>query len=194
VSGEQADFWVFGYGSLMWDPGFLADEAVPALVHGYHRRLCLYSYRYRGTAERPGLVFGLDRGGACRGMAFRIAGPAAESVRAYLWEREMPTGAYHPRQLRVSLGEARSVEALAFVVDTAHRQYAGRLDLDTVARLVATGSGTRGDNHAYLDSTIAHMRAIGLPDRGLERLALRVRALRAAELALPTSSADQSRA
>lgn len=178
MSGVPADLWVFGYGSLMWDPGFAYLEAEPAMLHGYHRRLCLYSFRYRGTKERPGLVFGLDRGGSCRGIAFRVAAEQVESVRAYLWEREMPTGAYQARMLRVSLGNGHSVEALSFVVDPVHAQYTGHLDLDSVARLVASGRGTRGDNHAYLDATVAHLRSIGLPDRQLEKLASKVRALR----------------
>jgi cation transport protein ChaC len=188
VSGERADFWVFGYGSLMWDPGFAHQAAEPALLRGYHRRFCLYSFRYRGTKESPGLVFGLDRGGACRGIAFHIAAEHAESARAYLWEREMPTGAYLARIVRVSLAAGRTVEALAFLVDPSHPQYAGRLELDEVARLVAGGSGSRGDNHAYLDATVAHLRSIGLPDRRLEQIAAKVRNLRAAELAATPSA------
>jgi cation transport protein ChaC len=170
----NADFWVFGYGSLMWDPGFAFEEAVPALLRGYHRSLCVYSYRYRGTKERPGLVFGLDRGGACRGIAFRVAAPEAEAVRTYLWERELPTGAYRVRHLRVRLIDGRRVAAIAFAVDRSHHQYTGRLGLERIAEMVGTASGMRGDNRAYLTHTVAHLRALGLPDRRLEEIARRI--------------------
>ena len=89
VPPAPADYWVFGYGSLMWDPGFPYDAALPGLLVGYHRQFCLYSYRYRGTRERPGLVLGLDRGGSCRGVVYRVPDDAVAATKAYLWEREL---------------------------------------------------------------------------------------------------------
>ena len=96
-----SDLWLFGYGSLMWNPGFPHRVAEPALLHGWHRSFCIYSHRYRGTPERPGLVLGLDRGGSCRGMAFRVGAAHAAEALHYLWEREMVGGVYHMREVSV---------------------------------------------------------------------------------------------
>ena len=169
-------YWVFGYGSLMWDPGFPYQAAHPALLVGYHRRFCLYSQRYRGTRERPGLVLGLDRGGSCRGVVYQVAAEAAAATRAYLWQRELDDYAYVPKLLMVRHAGG-AVRAQAFVVDRSQPQYAGALDDDTVAGLIATGIGQRGRNRDYLENTLIHLRALGVVDRGLERLAERVRAL-----------------
>jgi cation transport protein ChaC len=169
-------YWVFGYGSLMWDPGFPHDAAHPALLVGYHRRFCLYSKRYRGTSERPGLVLGLDRGGSCRGVVYRVPDAAVAATKAYLWERELDDYAYKPKLLGVRHADG-VVRAQAFVVDRQKPQYAGALDDEAIARLIAAGIGQRGRNRDYLDSTIAHLRALGIRDRGLERLAERVRVL-----------------
>jgi cation transport protein ChaC len=169
-------YWVFGYGSLMWDPGFPHEAAHPALLVGYHRRFCLYSQRYRGTPERPGLVLGLDRGGSCRGVVYQVAAEAAAATRAYLWQRELDDYAYVPKLLTVRYSGG-TVRAQAFVVDRRQPQYAGALDDDTVARLIAVGIGQRGRNRDYLENTLLHLRTLGVLDRGLERLAERVRAL-----------------
>ncbi len=183
-------YWVFAYGSLMWDPGFPFIERQPALLRGYHRRFCLYSHRYRGTPERPGLVLGLDRGGACRGVAFRVAADQEAAVKAYLWEREMVSHAYHPKLLTVLLEGSETpsprVIAQTFVVDRHHRQYAGRLDLEATARLIATSCGERGPNCDYLINTHAHLRALGIRDQALEALVRRVEALKSlSEIARP---------
>lgn len=166
-------FWVFGYGSLMWDPGFPHLESRTALLRGYHRAFCVYSLRYRGTPEAPGLVLGLDRGGSCRGIAYRVAAADREDVLAYLWEREMFTRTYHPRHLAVQIGDgaAGAVRALTFVVDRAHRQYAGKLPTDEVARLIAAGEGTRGRCRDYLLNTVRHLRELGLSSPPLTQLA-----------------------
>lgn len=169
-------YWVFGYGSLMWDPGFPYLERRPALLRGYHRRFCLWSHRYRGTPERPGLVLGLDRGGSCRGVAFHVAADKAAAVKAYLWEREMLSNAYFPRLVPVAC-PGTAVLAQTFVIDPAHPQYAGRLDPETTACLIATSTGERGANRAYLENTLAHLREMGIVDRGLAELAGRVAAL-----------------
>ena len=125
------DLWVFGYGSLMWRPGFEFEERRPALLRGYHRAFCVYSHVHRGTPEKPGLVFGLDAGGSCRGVAFRVDAARAEDVKRYLQAREQVTLVYRDVVKPVELvDEGRRVEALCFVVDRAHEQYAGRIDFD----------------------------------------------------------------
>ena len=165
-------FWVFGYGSLMWDPGFPYRESLPALLRGYHRGFCVYSLRYRGTPEAPGLVLGLDRGGSCRGIAYRVDPADRDDVLAYLWEREMFTHTYRPRHLAVRLaGGDCTVQALTFVVNRTHTQYAGKLPTEEVARLIAAGEGTRGRCHDYLMNTVRHLHALGLSSPPLTELA-----------------------
>ena len=166
----RGDLWVFGYGSLMWSPGFRCRAKAPGFVFGYHRSLCIYSHRHRGTPDRPGLVMGLRRGGSCWGMAFRIAAASAPAVLARLWQREMRNRVYQPRLVRVRLGGRRAVRAVTFVANPRHPQYAHELDLEQTARLVAQGSGQRGHNLEYLHRTIAHMHAIGVRDPHLERV------------------------
>ena len=174
-SGE--DFWVFGYGSLMWHPGFPHLEVRKGHLYGFHRHFCLYSHNYRGTPECPGLVLGLDRGGSCRGLVYRVPAAEAEEAMDYLYEREMNTGAYAPRWLEVrsevrtaSKPETEAVSAIAFVVDPAHKQYAGRLSLERTLDYVLQGHGERGPCVEYLENTVHHLRALGLRDRSLERL------------------------
>lgn len=172
----NSDYWVFGYGSLMWNPGFPHIEARPGLLRGYHRGFCIFSYHYRGTEARPGLVLGLDRGGSCHGVVFRVAPEHAEQVKTYLWDREMLSNAYHAKLLGVTTA-AGTVMAQAFVANRANRQYAGKLPADAAAALIATSMGARGANTEYLDSTLAHLRALDIHDGRLEALATRVRAL-----------------
>lgn len=172
------DLWIFGYGSLMWDPGFSYLRSSPALVRGYHRRICIYSRRWRGTAEEPGLVLGLDRGGTCHGMAFLVAADRVAATLADLWQREMVTGVYIPRLVKARLPHA-IVEALAFVADRKHHNYAGRLTLEEMAQLVAHRSGTRGANLDYLLRTIDYLAVLGVEDRRLLRILTAAQALRA---------------
>jgi cation transport protein ChaC len=171
------DFWVFGYGSLMWHPGFPHVEVRPARLRGLHRSFCIYSHRYRGTPQVPGLVLGLDRGGSCHGMAFRV--PAAEGEEAidYLFEREMVTGVYHPFWRRAETKEG-TITAMTFVVDRSHGQYAGNLDHDAMVALILQGRGRSGPCLEYLENTVHHLRALGLKDRALERLLKETRRLR----------------
>ncbi len=165
------DLWVFGYGSLMWRPGFEFEERCPALLRGYHRAFCVYSHVHRGTPEKPGLVFGLDAGGSCRGVAFRVDAARAEDVKRYLQAREQVTLVYRDVVKPVELvDEGRRVEALCFVVDRAHEQYAGRIDFDEQVRLIAEGEGRSGKNPDYLESTVRHLDEAGLADEGLTRL------------------------
>ncbi len=172
------EFWVFGYGSLMWNPGFGYVERSVAHLHGYRRSLCVRSWVHRGTEEKPGLVLGLDRGGSCRGMAFRVAPGDAEGVLAYLRERELVTHVYLERRLPVSLSDRRRVTALAYVIDRAHHQYAGALEVAEAAAVVETAVGRSGANDAYVFNTIDHLREIGIRDHWLENVASEVRRLR----------------
>ncbi len=174
----RGDLWIFGYGSLMWSPGFRSSEKSAGRVHGYHRSLCVYSTRYRGTVKRPGLVMGLCRGGSCWGMAFRVAAHQAPRVLANLWRREMRNHVYEPRFVRVRVRSGREVRALAFVADPEHRQFAGDLSIRRTARLVAQGRGQRGRNVDYLSFTLAHMHELGVRDPHLDRILLAVLALR----------------
>ncbi len=168
------DLWVFAYGSLIWRPGFEYEERAKARLAGFHRSLCIYSHVHRGTPERPGLVFGLDRGGSCVGMAFRVAGDKAEATIAYLRERELVTSVYLETTLPVRLLDGRPVRALAYVVDRGHAQYAGRLSVDTAAFLVGRSHGQSGANRDYVLSALAEIGALGLSDRWLESVAARL--------------------
>jgi cation transport protein ChaC len=173
-----ADLWVFGYGSLLWRPGFAFTEKVPARVTGLHRSLCIYSFVHRGTPERPGLVLGLDRGGACRGMAFRVAPKDREATVHYLREREQATSVYLEVLRNVTLlGQPeRRVEALTYVVDRGHAQYAGKLTLDERLHLIRQGHGRSGQNRDYVLATVAELETLGCRDPELHALAERLKA------------------
>ncbi|MGE5639628.1 MAG: gamma-glutamylcyclotransferase [Clostridia bacterium] len=174
----RGDLWVFGYGSLMWSPGFRYRRKSPGKVHGYHRSFCIYSTRYRGTPEQPGLVMGLCHGGSCWGMAFRVAAPQVPRVLETLHHREMRNRVYHPRFVRVRVRGGREVRALAFVADERHTHFAGDLSLRRTAQLIAQGRGERGRNIDYLSATLAHMHEIGVRDPHLDRILLMTLALR----------------
>ena len=174
VVGE--DLWVFGYGSLMWDPGFPAAEHCLALLRGYRRHFCIRSTRYRGTPERPGLVLGLDRGGSCWGMAFRVAAETVPATIAYLWRREMDNGVYRPHQVRVACRDGRTVTAWTFVANRDHACYCAGLSHAEVVEIVGRSSGGRGRNIDYLAQTVAHLRELGIADRGLTTLLAAVQA------------------
>jgi glutathione-specific gamma-glutamylcyclotransferase len=165
----RSDLWVFGYGSLMWDPGFPYVQWAPALIHGYHRAMCISSNRWRGTPERPGLVLGLDRGGACRGIAFRVAASDVADTLRGLWAREMRRRIYRPRMLQARLPEV-TVRALAFVADPQHAEYSGHLTLEQTAERIANCRGARGPNLEYLVRTIEHLAELGVRDHYLLRL------------------------
>ncbi|MCA6124833.1 gamma-glutamylcyclotransferase [Bradyrhizobium sp. WSM 1704] len=173
----DGELWVFGYGSLMWKPGFEFLEQVPARLIGEHRALCVYSFDHRGTPEKPGLVLGLDRGGACRGIAFRVAAHLRNDTVAYLRSREQTTNVYREVTRSVWLeNEARQrVSALAYVVDRGHVQYAGRLSLTEQLRLVQQGHGRSGDNRDYVLSTVAAIEKQGFRDAPLHQLAAMLR-------------------
>lgn len=167
--------YVFGYGSLIWRPGFAHASAHPALLRGFHRRFCIWSHHYRGTPEAPGLVLGLDRGGACRGLAFRVPGVEAAAALAYLDARELPDGAetvYHRRLVPARLLDSgRMARAVAYVANRGCRLYCGRLTPEAAAAAIARGHGRMGPNREYLLNTLAHLRALGVRDAGLDRIA-----------------------
>jgi cation transport protein ChaC len=171
---SEGDLWVFGYGSLMWRPGFDYLEKVPARLIGEHRALCVYSFDHRGTPERPGLVLGLDRGGACRGIAYRVAASLRGNTIAYLREREQTTNVYREVMRSVWLdNEPRErVSALTYVADRGHVQYAGRLPLNEQLRIVQQGHGRSGNNRDYVLSTVKAIEAEGFRDAPLHQLAL----------------------
>ena len=174
ADAHAADLWVFGYGSLMWRPGFDFEERTLAVVRGYRRALCVYSHVHRGTPERPGLVLGLDRGGSCKGVAFRVGAARAAATVAYLRAREQVTMVYREVTLAATLADGRSVRALCYAVDRGHAQYAGALDLPALERFVRQGVGVSGPNPEYVRNTYAHMREIGIVDASLAALVRRV--------------------
>jgi len=174
VKSHENDLWVFGYGSLIWRPGFDFIERVPARLVGEHRALCVYSFDHRGTPEKPGLVLGLDRGGACRGIAFRVASQLRDHTIAYLRGREQTTHVYREVMRSVWLdNEPRQrISALTYVVDRGHVQYAGRLPLADQLRIVQQGHGRSGNNRDYVLSTVKAIEAEGFRDAPLHQLAM----------------------
>jgi cation transport protein ChaC len=171
--------WIFAYGSLIWDPEFSYAESEPALLRGYHRSFCLYSYDYRGTPAQPGLVLGLDRGGSCRGMAFRLSSDALPEAIDRIWLREMSgRRVYDMRLLSVRTGRGMR-RALAFTVLRDCPDYASRLSLDEAARLILGAVGRRGTCRDYFENTLRHLERLGLADGPLRSLAKRIEALTA---------------
>jgi cation transport protein ChaC len=173
---ESGDLWVFGYGSLMWRPGFEVLERVPAKLRGMHRALCVFSFVHRGTPERPGLVLGLDRGGMCRGVAFRVAAKARDKTIAYLRAREQVTSVYFETTRRIELEDEarRQVRALCYTVDPGHVQYAGRLTVDESLHYVRQGHGRSGQNRDYVLETVRALEALGYRETDLHLLAERL--------------------
>jgi len=166
--------WVFGYGSLIWKPEFEFEAREPARIHGYHRRLCLRSVLYRGTNEYPGIVAGLDRGGSCLGMAYRISAARVPDVFRQLWEREMFLGSYQPTWLNTRLRNGSgSTRALGFVVRRDARNYCAGLDEEAIVDILVQACGVRGTSLDYLQRTVAALHEAGLSDPHLERLAQR---------------------
>jgi len=163
--------WVFGYGSLIWNPGFVFLRSQIATLRGAHRSLSVYSHHYRGTVEQPGLVFGLARGGSCRGMAFEVDAEHWEEAHAYLRARELVTNVYREVVRPVVLDGGAMVPALTYLVDEHHEQYAGRLDMEAQAGMVRLAIGQSGPNVDYVVNTARHLAQIGIRDRQLDQLA-----------------------
>lgn len=170
--------WVFAYGSLMWNPEMRFAERLPARIHGYHRSFCLYSPEYRGTREKPGLVLGLDRGGSCRGIAYRLAEATLAAEIDLIWTREMTGFVYHMTPLKIATARG-PVRGYAFTVRRDSRDYAGRLAPEAAARIIATSKGDRGTGRDYLANTVRHLEELGIADGALHRIEALVRGLAA---------------
>ena len=168
----MGDFWVFGYGSLMWNPGFETLQRSRAVMYGVHRALCIRSWVHRGTRASPGLVLGLDRGGCVHGIALQAPGSAREEIVDYLRQRELVTRVYLERWRRVRLESGETVSALTYLVDPTHEQYAGRLPDDTVCRIVKNSRGGSGTNLEYVLNTVQHLREMDVHDPHLESIAI----------------------
>jgi glutathione-specific gamma-glutamylcyclotransferase len=173
VKDDDGDFWVFGYGSLMWRPGFPHAERHAARLSGYHRSLCLYSREYRGTPERPGLVLGLDRGGSCVGVGFRVDATDRAATQAYLTWRE-GTNVYRETCVKLRLVDGRCVTALAYVVNRSHADYAGRLSEQELLVRAFEAHGNKGSCRDYVVSTHTHLLSLGVRDAHLASLAERL--------------------
>lgn len=169
--GDMDEFWVFGYGSLMWNPGFAYQVRSQGRAFGFRRSLCVRSWVHRGTEESPGLVLGLDRGGSCRGVAFRVDTALWSETVDYLRERELVTHVYVERTVPVRLDGGEIVRALTYVVDRSHRQYAGAVTVAEAAGVVRDAVGRSGPNHVYVSNTVAHLREMGIRDQWLEDVA-----------------------
>jgi len=165
----NSDFWIFGYGSLMWNPGFPYEEAQPALLRGFHRAFCVYSVSHRGTPDCPGLVLGLDRGGACRGRVYRVAAADVDDVAAYLDDRERRYTVYQWRTIPAATPAGRVV-ARTFTVDRTDRHYCGKLPEARLVDLILQGHGERGACVDYLFNTVDHLDEMGLAEGPLHRL------------------------
>lgn len=186
---DMGDLWVFAYGSLIWNPALDYVERRIGLLRGYHRSFCLWTHIGRGTLERPGLVLGLEPGGECQGVVFRIAEAAIDEETHLLWRREMLTNAYEPHWLDVGTAQG-VVPALCFVMNTAHERYTGALCDAEVAEVIATAEGTLGRCSDYFHNTVAHLEEMGLEDAFLRRLRAQVDAAEqaATQTACPTST------
>lgn len=180
---NHREHWVFAYGSLMWDPGFPVAESVMARLDGFSRSFCLRSIRYRGTVEAPGLVLGLDQDpdASCAGLALRVGAPDWPEALAGLRERELTTNAYQEQHLPLVLADGRRVDAVAYVIRRDHDQYAGHLNLQEQAMIIARAAGGRGPNTDYLFNTALHLAQMGINDLDMEALIRLVRELAAAK-------------
>ncbi|WP_353644522.1 gamma-glutamylcyclotransferase [Mesorhizobium sp. WSM2239] len=170
----MGDFWVFGYGSLIWRPGFAHVDTQRARLFGFRRSLCVRSFVHRGTPDRPGLVLGLDRGGSCVGLAFRVPDELRGEVLAHLRERELVTSVYLERTLPVRLANGGITQAVTYIVDRGHVQYAGNLDEEHAASIVSGSVGQSGPNEEYVFNTLRHLEALGIRDHWLEAVGKRL--------------------
>lgn len=178
--GVMSDLWVFGYGSLLWNPGFAVAEQRVARLVDWRRSFCMSSIHHRGTPEAPGLVLALDQaeGAVCHGLAFRVAAAEAEATLTYLRARELVSAAYLETRQRLELADGAPLDAvLTYVIDRDHVQYC-TLPLEDQAQIIARAVGGRGRNDEYLENTAAHLHALGLPDADLDWLVARVRQIK----------------
>lgn len=164
------EFWVFGYGSLMWRPGFPVAEQRSAKVIGYHRKLCIYSYHYRGTPEKPGLVLGLDQGGSCAGLAMKVEASDSPQVLDYLRAREMISDVYFERLAEIEFEGGETAQALTYIANPENEQYVGNLSRDEELSYVRQGTGSVGPNADYVINTCRHLEEMGIEEQGLKWL------------------------
>jgi len=169
-SEPASPYWVFAYGSLIWNPGFSYSQREPASLYGYHRALCIYSHVHRGTEQTPGLVLGLDQGGSCKGIVYQVAGEKAVETLSYLRAREQINQVYRELVVSVHLASGGSVKALTYVADRKHSQYCGRLPIDQIVKLVRQGHGQSGTNIDYVRNTQQHLQDLNIYDHTLEHL------------------------
>jgi cation transport protein ChaC len=169
--GDEPDLWVFAYGSLIWNPGFPYKSREPATLIGYHRRYCILSEVYRGTPEAPGLVLGLEPGGACEGVAYRVAGELAATTMQYLRERELITSVYIEMVVSIETRDGVRREAVTYVADTDHEQYVAGQDFDAMVETIASASGVAGPNYEYAINTWANLSGLGIDDPLVARVA-----------------------
>ena len=170
---ENSDLWLFGYGSLIWNPAFHYEERVLGRIYGYHRCFCLWTHLGRGSRECPGLMLGLDRGGCCSGVLFRLSPRQIAEELPLVWRREMITAAYRPVWLKGRTANG-AVQAIAFVIDRSHERYASGLDQDAIAEAIARAEGPLGRCADYLVNTTEHLAELGIRDRRLEALCRRI--------------------
>jgi cation transport protein ChaC len=173
----QTDLWVFGYGSLIWDPAFPPAERALARLAGWQRSFCMTSVHYRGTMAAPGRVLALDRaeGAQCHGVAMRAAAGTEAAALAALRARELISDAYLEQEVALDLADGRRIRAVTYVINHAQGQYCGPEDPEALARVIASACGVRGPNRDYLFATVAHLHDLGIPDPALAALAARVR-------------------
>ncbi len=174
------EVWVFAYGSLMWNPAFHFEERIACRLYGYHRSFCLWTPIGRGTPDNPGLILGLERGGSCNGVAFRIHPDHVEEELRVVWTREMPTGAYRPTWVHLKT-ERGVIHGIAFVIDPSQPRYASKLSVDHAARSIATAAGKLGSCSEYLENTVKALDDLGIVDGGMHRILDRVREIQAAQ-------------
>jgi len=173
---EGEDVWLFGYGSLMWNPAIHYLERKPARLHGYHRQFCLWTTLGRGSESHPGLMLALRPGGSCKGIVYRVAADQVNDELAIVWNREMVSGAYVPKVLDVKT-ENGPIKAVVFVINHRHERYAGKLTNDTIVQAIAHAEGPIGLCRDYLYSTVEHMDDLGIADGAMHSLARQVRSV-----------------
>lgn len=172
--GAQEDIWIFGYGSLMWNPAFHYAERRPGLIYGWHRSFCLWTPMGRGSPDNPGLVLALDRGGSCCGIAYRVAARDRETELPLLWQREMVADGYNPRWVTVRCDDDEA-RAITWVINRQGDRYAGKLPMETLARTLATAEGRLGSSRDYLENTVEHLDELCIGERPLHKIRAKVR-------------------
>ncbi|WP_169567881.1 gamma-glutamylcyclotransferase [Sneathiella limimaris] len=172
---SEEGLWVFGYGSLLWNPAFHYIESVPARLYGYRRHYCLHLTMGRGSPEKPGIMLALDTGGSCNGRAFLIEPAKIDSETEILWLREMISGAYLPRWVKMKTEDGKSIEGLTFVVNRDHSRYRDHLSDEDLVQRICQGEGHLGSSREYLENTVAHLEEIGVRDQYLHRLLAKVK-------------------